>query len=321
MRDPSPDPGFSCPRCESQSYKILFQDSDRLYRTTKKVFSVIECSGCALIRLFPRPTPAELASFYPREYWWKADPSALGSLTELYRRFVLWDHVRFIAASPIPPGPILDVGSGGGALVEELRRRGLPVAGLDPSPRAAGMTGSGGAPAVCAALPDAPFAAASFAAVTLLHVLEHVADPVECLLAARRLLQPGGRLFVQVPNAAGWQFLLLGRRWSALDVPRHLFHFRAEDLEDVLAGCGFRVVRRKFFSLRDNPASAATSLCAGLEPLVRRVRGVREPALVGALKSFLYFGLVALSLPFALWEAAAMAGSTILVEAALVEDE
>ena len=71
MRDPSPDPGFSCPRCESQSYTILCQDSDRLYRTTKKVFSVIECSGCALIRLFPRPTPAELASFYPREYWFE----------------------------------------------------------------------------------------------------------------------------------------------------------------------------------------------------------------------------------------------------------
>ena len=321
MRDPSPDTGFACPRCESQSYTILFQDTDRLYRTTEKVFSVIECSGCALIRLFPRPTPDELASFYPEEYWWKADETFLGRLTEIYRRFVLWDHVRFIAASPIPDGPILDVGCGAGALVEALRRRGLPAAGVDSSPRAAHLTGAGDAPAVCAALPDTPFAAASLAAVTLFHVLEHVADPAECLLAARRLLQPGGRLFVQLPNAASWQFLLLGRRWSALDVPRHLVHFRAEDLEDLLTGCGFRVMRRKFFSLRDNPASLATSLFPGWEPVVRRVRGVREPAAIGAIKSFLYLGLVVLSLPFALWEAAAKAGSTVLIEAALVEDE
>ena len=236
MRDSLPDPGFACPRCESQSYTILFQDTDRLYRTTEKVFSVIECSGCALIRLFPRPAPDELASFYPEEYWWKADETFLGRLTEIYRLFVLRDHVRFIAASPIPSGPILDVGSGSGALVEALRRHGLPAAGLDPSPRAARLTGSGGAPAVCAALPDTPFDPGSLAAVTVFHVLEHVADPSEFLLAVRRLLQPGGRLFVQVPNAASWQFILLGRRWSALDVPRHLVHFRADDLEDLLGG-------------------------------------------------------------------------------------
>ena len=321
MYDLSPDAGFACPRCESQSYVILLQDSDRLYRTTRKTFSVIECASCALIRLFPRPTPAELTSFYPDEYWWKADESPAGRLTEWYRRLVIWDHVHFIVASAMPPGPILDVGSGGGSLVAALRRQGLHAAGLDVSPRAAQMTGAAGAPAVCAALPDAPFAAGSFAGVTLLHVLEHVPDPVGFLLAARQLLQPGGRLFVQVPNAASWQFLLLGRRWSALDVPRHLFHFRPDDLEDLLAGCGFRVVRRKFFSLRDNPASLATSLFPDWEPLVRRVRKVREPAVAGTFKSFLYFGLMVLSLPFALWEAAAKAGSTILVEAALVEDE
>ena len=320
MYDPSPDTGFACPRCESQSYAILLRDSDRLYRATDKTFSVIECAGCALIRLFPRPTPTELASFYPDQYWWEADESPTGSLTEWYRRLVLWDHVHFIAASTMPAGPILDVGSGGGSLVAALRRRGLPAAGLDLSSRAVQMTGSAGAPAICAALPEAPITAGSLAAVTLMHIIEHVADPVEFLLAARRLLRPGGRLFVQVPNAASWQFLLLGRRWSALDIPRHLFHFRAQDLEDLLVGCGFRVVRRKFFSLRDNPASLATSLVPGWEPVVRRVRGVREPPWVGTFKSLLYFGMVVLSLPFALWEAAAKAGSTILVEAARVED-
>ena len=321
MYDPSPGTGFACPRCESQSYVILLQDSDPLYRTTRKTFSVIECAGCTLIRLFPQPTLSELASFYPNEYWWQGDESPAGRLTEWYRRLVMWDHVHFIAASTMPPGPILDVGSGGGSLVAALRRRGLHGAGLDVSPRAAKITGATGAPTVCAALPDAPFAAGSLAAVTLLHVLEHVPDPVEFLLAARQLLQPGGRLFVQVPNAGSWQFLLLGRRWSALDIPRHLFHFRADDLEDLLAGCGFRVVRRKFFSLRDNPASLATSLFPSCEPVVRRVRKVREPVLVGTVKSILYLGVVVLSLPFALWEAAAKAGSTILVEAALVEDE
>ena len=321
MNDPPPDQGFACLRCQSQSYTILFRDGDRLYRTTSRTFSIIECSRCALIRLFPRPTPDELTSFSPEESVWKPEKTPMGRLMEFYRRLVLWEHARFIVNSSTPPGAILDFSSGGGVLAEVLRRHGLPAVALDRSPSAARRTAAGGVPSVCAALRDAPFKARSLAAVSLLHVLEYIADPEGCLLEIRRLLRSGGRLFVQVPNAASWQFLLLGRRWSALDIPRRLVHFRVEDLEDLLSAYGFRVVRRKFFSWRDSPASLATSLCPIWDPVVRRARKVSEPAWLGAVNNFLYLGTVVLSLPFALWEAAAKAGSTVLVEAALIEDE
>lgn len=39
-----------------------------------------------------------------------------------------------------------------------------------------------------------------FDAIFLLHVLEHLADPVAVLQRARQLLNPGGRIFVVVPN-------------------------------------------------------------------------------------------------------------------------
>ena len=97
-----------------------------------------------------------------------------------------------------------------------------------------------------------------------------------------------GKLFLQVPNADCWQFLLLGSNWSGLDVPRHLIHFRAEDLEHLLDDCGFQVVRRRFFSLRDNPAGLATSLCPQLEPVSRRVRKVKESNTTRLLKDLLY---------------------------------
>ena len=35
---------------------------------------------------------------------------------------------------------------------------------------------------------------------------------------------------------------------------------------------GFEVLRRKYFSLRDNPAGLATSLAPGLDPMARRIR-------------------------------------------------
>jgi SAM-dependent methyltransferase len=170
-------------------------------------------------------------------------------------------------------------------------------------------------PASCGALPNLPFRRGSFGTVTMFHVLEHVPDPVACVSAIGELLAPGGKLIVQVPNADCWQLLLLGERWSGLDVPRHLTHFRADDLEELLDVCGFEVRRRKFFSLRDNPAGLATSLAPQLEPVARRVRGMKESASTRLLKDLLYFGLVLASVPFALMEAAGAAGSSVMMEA------
>jgi SAM-dependent methyltransferase len=168
---------------------------------------------------------------------------------------------------------------------------------------------------VVADLEHAPFPAASFAAITMSHVLEHLPDPCVYLAAAHRLLQPDGRLVIFVPNAASLQFHFLGQRWNGLDVPRHLFDYRDRDIERVLAVMGFEVVRRSYFSLRDNPAGLATSLAPGLDPMARRVRRVPESGAGRLVKDLAYFALTLAALPFTLVEAALEAGSTVMMEA------
>jgi SAM-dependent methyltransferase len=305
-----------CPRCGYELYLTLFRGTDRLYATTRDRFSLVECSSCGLIRLDPLPTPEELARFYPHEYWWDSDGSAADRLSELYRRMVLQDHVSFVTHGDLAPGPVLDIGCGGGSFLAALKRRGHPVIGMDTSARAAAIARSRhGIPAACGRLPSLPFRERSFSAVTLFHVLEHLPDPMDCLLALWELPTRSGKLIVQVPNASCWQLLLLGDKWSGLDVPRHLIHYRAEDLEGLLDACGFEVRRSKFFSLRDNPAGLATSLFPQLEPVARRVRKIEESNGGRLLKDLLYFALVVAAVPFTLIEAAAAAGSTIMVEA------
>jgi hypothetical protein len=78
---------------------------------------------------------------------------------------------------------------------------------------------------------------------------------------------------------------------------------------------GFEVVRRSYFSLRDNPAGLAISLAPGLDPMARRVRKVREGAATRLVKDLAHLGLVVASLPFTLAEAAVGAGSTVMMEA------
>lgn len=309
----------ACLVCGSESATRLFQASDRLYHTTTREFSVVRCGGCGLVRLDPQPSPEELRRYYPENYWFAPDESAASRLEEAYRRLVLRDHVRFVtqALANIPQGaPLLDIGCGGGLFLGMMRERGFRVAGLDFSSEAAAIAWRRQqVPVVCGMLDRTPLRAGAFGGVTMFHVLEHLYDPRTYLLASHDLLQPGGRLVVQVPNAACWQFRLLGRGWNGVDVPRHLFDFRDRDVERLLEGCGFEVVRRKYFSLRDNPAGLASSLAPSLDPMARRVRRVPESPRTRLARDLTYFAMVVAALPFTALEAACRAGSTVMIEA------
>jgi SAM-dependent methyltransferase len=306
----------ACPRCEAEGYRTLYRGADRLYRTTNRQFSVVECSSCGLLRLDPFPSESGLSAFYPDNYWWEEDATAISRLMETYRRVVLSDHVRFAKAAMSEGGPLLDIGCGGGSFLHAMADSGFEGFGSDISAKAAAQClAKSGRPAVCAKLPKLPFRPQSFQTVTMYHVLEHLHDPVAAVNAVAELLPPGGRFVVQTPNASCWQLLLLGERWSGLDVPRHLINFRAEDLEELLDGCGFDVLRRKHFSLRDNPAGLATSLFPNLDPMARKLRGVKESPRQSLLKNALYFAVTVASTPFTLLEAAGAAGSTIMIDA------
>jgi len=312
-------PRVECPGCGESGVRTLFHGRDRLYRTTDKSFLLVECKNCRLIRLEPRPSAKELASYYPAEYWYEPDQDTASKIEESYRRFVLRDHVNFVMRTVenlSQPGLVVDVGCGGGLLLRMLRERGLSVLGLETSHQAANAAWKQNHVAVvCGDLSEGPIERGSASLVTMFHVLEHLREPVSYLRSARDLLVPSGRLVIQVPNASSWQFLMFGEHWNGVDVPRHLVNYRQRDLENLLEYCGFEVVRRKHFSLRDNPAGFASSLAPSLDPMARRVRKLRESPTMKLAKDMLYFGTVLAALPFTLFEAACGAGSTIMVEA------
>jgi SAM-dependent methyltransferase len=267
--------------------------------------------------MHPWPTVAELQEYYPDTYWFSPQNGAVSQVEEIYRRLVLRDHVNFVASGFKPAdGPALDVGCGGALFGRLLADRGYRVFGLDFSREAARVAWhQNGMPVVAGIFSDAPFARNSFAAITMFHVLEHLYDPTAYIQAAWRLLKPGGRFVIQVPNASCWQFLLFGEHWNGLDIPRHLIDFRASDIKALLEQNDFKVLRSKHFSLRDNPAGFASSLAPSLDPMARRVRGVAEPSGTRLAKNLIYFGLVLAALPFAALEAACGAGSTVMLEA------
>ncbi len=308
--------GGPCPACSSPDLRVLFDAQDRLQRSTTDRYRIVECAQCRLIRLDPSPNTPPVLDHPTR---WSTGDSAADRFERAYRRFLFTDHAGFILraiAEAGEGGPVLDLSPEGGLLRAILMQHGVPVIGIDHSEQAAAANRADhGTTSLRADLLAAPFAPASCRAITMLQVLEHLDSPMPSIEAAHALLRPGGRLILQAPNAACWEFLLLGENWSGLDVPRHRIDFRASDLESLLQAAGFEVLRRKHFSLRDNPASLAMSLAPWLSPVVRRARGTLEGPAVKLLKHLLWCGLMIAALPFSVLEAACRAGSTVMIEA------
>ena len=103
---------------------------------------------------------------------------------------------------------LLDVGCGTGSEAERISAEGLAVVGVDSG---SGLLGSarparGRVPVVNGDAARLPCRGERFDAVLLLDVLEHV-DDASALREARRVLSPGGFLFLSVPAFPGlWSY-------------------------------------------------------------------------------------------------------------------
>jgi SAM-dependent methyltransferase len=109
------------------------------------------------------------------------------------------------ALNHTPPGPLLDLGCSLGYTLEAARGLGLEAVGADLSPLAVQHCRDLGFETALAPLEALPFADRRFQIVTMKHVLEHTAQPRQALTEVRRVLAPGGAVFIAVPDAGYWK--------------------------------------------------------------------------------------------------------------------
>jgi predicted Zn finger-like uncharacterized protein len=207
--------------------------------------ALVRCQQCGLV--YANPQPADLAALYER---CEGDPLYEGETAGRLRTFA-WLLSRL--QKQVAGGRLLDVGCSVGLLLVAAREQGWQVCGLEPSAWAARQAAlAHEIPVTQGTLADAPPSYQDFDAITLVDVLEHLADPATELARARRLLRPGGVILISTPDISAAAARFLGERWWGM-LPTHLWYFDRRALRRLLEQSGFRILEiaraRRSFSL------------------------------------------------------------------------
>ncbi|HUI45134.1 MAG TPA: class I SAM-dependent methyltransferase [Nitrospirota bacterium] len=143
----------------------------------------------------------------------------------------------------VPGGKALDIGCGCGELLLWLKNHGWSeVRGVEISKGAAALANDHGLNVFCGELANAHYPDSYFDYISLIHVLEHMHDPVMTLNEICRILKPDGLLVVGVPNFASYENKVFGEYQSFMkEVPRHLYHFSKKSITDMFEKSGLMI--------------------------------------------------------------------------------
>ena len=242
----------ACGICANTVDNRVLEVQERMYGMGD-TFHYRHCSDCGVLQLMD--VPEDLGRYYTAEGYYSvnanqgrvrrwlmrkrdqgcAGRSLVGSVLE--RRFPNPTLVSTLAIAR-PDSRILDVGCGGGELLKSLSGLGFRhLTGVDPL-----LAQSSSADGVRLIAGELPSVEGEFDLVMFHHSLEHMADQVGMLAAARERLAPGGTVLVRIPTCESLAFETYGARWFQIDAPRHLFLHSHQSVRRVAERAGLTVV-------------------------------------------------------------------------------
>ena len=230
-----------CLICASPDHKPFLQVPNRFQ--LKQIFNLVRCEQCGFVFLSPRPNEQEILDFYEEEDYQPHQKNAKSITEKIYQKVRTWNnrYKRTLIEKHIPRGSILDYGCGTGEFVLEMQNAGWKTYGFEPAEKAAQVARQYG----IEMLNFLKQLKTPVEVITLWHVLEHIHQPTILLNALKNCLSPTGFLIIAVPNRLSLDARIFRNNWVAYDAPRHLYHFRPDDMQSLLHSVGFNIITWK----------------------------------------------------------------------------
>ena len=229
-----------CPGCDGESW------SETL---TKIGFQYRVCSDCETLYVSPRPSEQQLGAFYTSALSVKFWSTDFFRQTAEARRVTMFRPraellVQLCGANGSGHGRYVDVGSGYGILLEEVRQTGAfeETIGLEPGPELADICRSRGFPVLQKTAEEAKSGECDADAATAFEVLEHVFSPLAFLQGVRRLLKPDGLLLLTTLTSTGFDIQVLWADSKSVHPPHHLNLISVRGMELLFRRAGFRLL-------------------------------------------------------------------------------
>ncbi len=195
----------NCQLCSSKHYKVLYKKK-YFNSPQKEHFSVtnvkfgkhgkiVKCSDCGLVYTYDSYLVPTIQKYYAEmndsEYLSESE-----GRSKTYHR--LFDSLEKIG---IAGGKLLDVGCGYGILLKIAKERNWDVAGVEPSKHARDfIMRVFEIQEVVRDAYDLNDCGACFDIVTMIDVIEHLAEPKKMLDTVQKLIKKSGILYLTTPN-------------------------------------------------------------------------------------------------------------------------
>ncbi len=213
-----------------------------------------------------------MAQFYSGDYHaeLRRPGAAEAKFGGKFRRYIAW------IASYLPSGRCLDAGCATGLFPYMLRQRGYDAEGLELNAASAAWGAEHyGVRVRCGRLEDIAEEPGVYDLISMTDVVEHTANPLEELRLARRLLRPGGFLFVTFPDITSLESRyyralskLSGRDlWLTCATPYHTWEFTPATAARCFALAGFEIVGFRRSQLKQSLSGKLRALSAPVMPL------------------------------------------------------
>ena len=211
-------------------------------------YSIIKCNICDLMRIFPIPSDEEIKRFYSNEIISpvikKSEVFNSQSLEKLKEIFIIKPLLKSLyndfSVSKKPT--LLDVGCSTGWITSVARQVGFEVKGLEINSNSAKIAREKYGLKIYEGSIEDLDTNKSFDSIIMMHVLEHLIDPLNILKKVYNLLAENGILLIVIPNSDSLGTKIF-RRYYNWNAPLHLNFFNKHTIKTVLQKADFKIYK------------------------------------------------------------------------------
>ena len=207
-------------------------------------FTGRKCSRCGLVYISPRPSRSEMMELYTHD---QSHISAERHLKDSFIKRIYARHHLAIIRRYIKDGSLLEIGAGAGYFLDEARKKGFGVFGLEPNPiQAEFMNRYLRIPCDSRTLSEA-YENQTFDIIYHCDVISHFYDPFQEFSLMNSRLKPHGYVIFETGNGDFHRKYYAD--FSSFQYPDHLFFFNERNIQMLLRRTGFELLAMYRYSL------------------------------------------------------------------------